>query len=197
MANDYDASFGPAEGLAKDDALRRFWLSVAAEHGKDGTRLLLDRATASVSPEAVVRSERLYREWQRLPERPMEDSVYLLLARPDEAQKQLTEAGEKAVPALVDALGTADTRLFIWQICDVLIRMGPKGRGAAHVLEELLASRPTSDHLWIALALAHVDPARGKPAVLPLERCLRDLPQDAPVHDLCAAALAAVRGAGR
>jgi predicted Zn-dependent protease len=146
-----------------------------------------------MGPEALARSQRLFREWQLTPEQTLEDWVYLLMVRPDEAQKHLTEAGEKAVPALVAALRAADTRLFIWQICDVLIRIGSAGRAATPVLEGLLASRPSSDHLWIALAMAQVDPAQGKPAVPALERCLRDLPRDAPVHDICAGALAAVR----
>ena len=194
LAIDYDSSFDPAEGLSKDDALLHFWRTIAAEDGKDGTRRLLERTTARLSPQVVARSRQLYEKWQRVPEQPMEDWVYLLLARPEEAQRRLTEAGEKALPALIEALGAAETRLFIWQICDVLMRIGPGGRSAAPVLEQLLASRPTPDHLWIALALAHVDPARGKPAVPALERCLTDLPRDAPVHDTCAAALAAVRG---
>jgi hypothetical protein len=188
-----------AQDRPTDDVLAYFWLSVAAAAtaGQDQAQPLLDRIALRMEPEALERSHGLLLEWQYGAEPTLEDWAFSLMVQPAEAQMRLIEAGEKAVPVLVAVLDTAETRPFIWQICDVLIRIGSPARAAAPVLERLLVSRPTPDQLWIALALAHVDPAKGKQAVPVLERCLRDLPRDAPARDDCAGALDAVRDAGK
>jgi TPR repeat protein len=180
-----------------DDVLAHFWLSVAAAAGEERAQPLLDNVAARMEPAALERLLGLLREWQFSAEPTLEDWAYSLMVQPAQARMRLTAAGEDAVPVLIAVLETAETRPFLWQICDVLIQIGPKARAAAPVLERLLLSRPTPDRLWIALALAHVDPAKAQAALPVLERCLRELPKDAPARDACAAALEEIPGTRR
>jgi len=192
-ADVYAAGRPAVAGLPKDDALVRFWLSVAEETGAGGGPPNLDAAPRPGGAAVRERAARLLEAWRRSPDLTLEDWVWLLPARPAGAEAHLAEAGPAAVAPLLAALEMADTRRFIWQICQVLSRMGPAAAPAGPALARLLGSRPTAEQLWIAVALARVDPGRASPAVPALERCLRDLPKDAPARDACASALAAVK----
>lgn len=168
------------DALPRDAVLAHFFLALAAGGNDPLARDSLDEVERRVNPAQRLESQRLLAEWQKLDTRRIDDWVFLL-GTPDprlsgEAEQRVKDAGTEALPALVAALRASTNGRHIFELCEAVRRLGPAARESAPALEALLARRPARDiyRPLIAVALARVDPERGKAAVPELERCSRD-----------------------
>lgn len=168
-----------AEGIPQDDALAFFWLSLAVAEGDTTQEAPLDTVQRRLRPGQLEDALGLLKRWQITAEANYEEVVFLLGATsgisrvpPDFAAR----GGQEALSALTAALQTAHSSRYIAALSGIVRDIGPAARAAGPALAAHLSSSTLVERFRpsVALALAHVDPERGKAAVPVLEKCSLD-----------------------
>lgn len=212
----YEHRYG--EELFLDPTLAYVWFTLAVEGGESDEASGLKDVSRGLAPNQREPGDGFLALWrkeneslaaqrgshgQEPAERSLEEWVTVLGTSPvssadvslaHQAERHVKVAGERAVPALVEALARADNTRAVRELSRPLAQLGKAAAAAIPVLERLLVDGPKRSRFSVASALARIDPRPDTPTLPLLEGCLADRSQDVSVRLGCIFALDEVGG---